>query len=114
MKTLTLSAWILLFTATTTHAGSLKNGLWTTSKCGSLSAAPMVNDSSVDAYNNSVAAINNWQQASSAYLDCMVKEANADNNAIAEAANKEQANYRQIEEMLKAALAEAGARLNNR
>lgn len=104
----------LLLVGATANAGALKNGKWTTSNCGAMPDVPALDDSSVDAYNNTITATNMWQQQATAYLDCMVKEANADNNAIADAANKEQDNYRQTANMLKATLSEAGARLNNR
>lgn len=114
MKNLRLFTLALLFVSATSTAGSLKNGKWTTSNCGVLPNVPLLDDSSVDAYNNSVAAITNWQQATTIYMTCMVKEATTDSNSIADAANKEQSNYNQTVSMIKAALAEASARLNNR
>ncbi len=51
---------------------------------------PVIDQSSVDAYNQSVKAINDWQQKANAYNGCLIKEANADNTLIANSANGEQ------------------------
>lgn len=114
MNNLRFLTLALIVASTTANAGALRNGKWTTSNCGAMPDVPAMDDSSVDAYNNTVNATNIWQQQATAYLECMVKEANADNKAIADAANTEQDNYRQTANMIKAALTEAGARLNNR
>lgn len=96
------------------QAGTLKNGNWTPNACGSLPQAPEVDGSSIDAYNNTLAAVNEWQQASATYFNCLVKEANDDNKTISNAANREQLNHRQIIDALKASLDEARAQFNNR
>ncbi len=77
------------------YAGSLANGEWTPSKCGDKPVAPVVDDQSVDSFNKSVKAINDWQQQAKIYYGCLVSEANADNALIAEKANREQAGYKQ-------------------
>ena len=51
---------------------------------------PIIDSSSAEAFNKSIAAINDWQKQLLAYHDCMVKEANADNAAISQAATTEQ------------------------
>jgi len=95
-KQLILSAAsvILSLSIGNAQAGSLSNGLWTPSGCGERPAAPTVNDQSVEGFNASVAAINEWQQRSKPYFECLIKEANADNNAIADSANKAQDDFR--------------------
>jgi len=77
-----------------TQAGSLHNGAWTPNGCGERPPAPTVNGQSVEDFNASVAAINDWQQRSKPYFECLIKEANADNNAIADSANKAQDDFR--------------------
>ena len=55
---------------------------------------PVIEQSSVDAFNNSVKMINEWQQKASAYNTCLINEANADNALIAKMANQEQSRFR--------------------
>ena len=82
-------------------AGSLTNASWTPSEaCGVKPALPTIDDSSIEAYNKSVAAINEWQKKANAYYECLVKEANADNAVIAETANREQEAYRQAVQII--------------
>lgn len=95
MKRFALTSWLLLLACTVANAGSLSKGTWTPSSCGSKPDAPVIDGSSVDTYNSSIAAIREWQQTSKVYFDCLVKEANADNNTIADTATKEQAKYRE-------------------
>ena len=75
----------------TANAGALENGTWSASSCGAMPQAPVVDSSSVDAFNKSVGKINDWQKQIQTYHDCMIKEANADNAAINKAATAEQA-----------------------
>ncbi len=82
-------------TAGAANAGTLVKGNWVPADCGAKPAVPSVDDRDVDAYNKSVAAINDWQQKARAYYECLIKEANADNNVIADTANREQAEYRE-------------------
>lgn len=105
---------ILVCLSTAAFAGTLKNGTWSPTGCGSLSDAPGIDDSSIDAYNNSIAAINNWEQASAIYFNCLVNEANQDNKTISSSANREQLNHQQILEAIKASLEQARARFSNR
>ena len=54
---------------------------------------PVIEQSSVDAFNNSVKVINEWQQKANAYNTCLINEANADNALIAKMANQEQSRF---------------------
>lgn len=94
MKTLLsiiiVSMWVALAPA---QAGSLGKGQWTADSCGSKPEAPNIDGSNIEAYNLSVTAINDWQQQSKTYFDCVVKEANTDNKLISETVNKDQDSY---------------------
>ncbi len=82
------------------YAGSLSNGSWQPSGCGTVPEAPTVSGDGIDSYNKSIAAINTWQQKSRDYFECLIKEANTDNTIIAEHANQAQAKYRQTVEKI--------------
>ena len=109
MKTALLIATAFLATAASTvHAGSLGNGSWSPSGCGSKPEVPVLDNSTIDTFNNSVTAINDWQQKSRTYLECLIKEANSDNKLIAETANKVQEQYREQLEKISAEAKAAG------
>jgi len=91
-KQLFFAASMLLVASAT--AGTITNGVWSPSGCGTEPPVPVIDQSSVDAYNQSVKAINDWQQKANAYNSCLIKEANADNALIANTANDEQARLR--------------------
>lgn len=82
------------------QAGNLANGGWTPRNCGVKPSAPSIADDSVETFNKSIAAINNWQQQAKVYFECLIKEANTDNGIIADTANKEQAEYRKSVEAI--------------
>ena len=84
------SAVALLITAFAANAGTFEKGAWSASGCGAMPETPVVDSSSVDAFNRSVGKINEWQQQIQTYHDCMIKEANADNAAINRSATSEQ------------------------
>ena len=113
-KAIKLSVGLLVCAASTSYAGSLSKDNWTPSGCGSLPATPVINDSSVDAFNKSVTEINNWQTTAKSYFECLVKEANADNSIIAEAANKAQAKYREEVTKISAEADAAGKKLESK
>lgn len=87
MKQRLFIAAILFATASVCSAGTLLKGGWTPTGCGPEPVQPKVNQSTVDSYNKSVAEINKWQKAVSAYNTCVVDEANKDNTTIAKSAN---------------------------
>jgi poly(3-hydroxybutyrate) depolymerase len=104
----------LMFMAVSATAGTLSNGSWSPANCGSEPAVPVIDQSSVDAYNQSVKAINDWQQKATAYNGCLIKEANADNAVIANAANNEQARLRSAIEKIQTETTAAKAKLDNK
>ncbi|OAI18416.1 MULTISPECIES: hypothetical protein [Methylomonas] len=101
MKTpiLSFSFCALLFAGPAT-AGTLSGGAWQPAGCGVKPDAPVIDDSDVDTFNKSIAAINAWQQKSRDYFECLIKEANTDNAIIAESANQAQAKYREAVEKI--------------
>jgi hypothetical protein len=95
MKLINITAIFCLVYTNVTFAGSLQNSQWTYSACGEKPALPEVNDRDVEAYNNSVKAINAWQEQANTYYACIISEANKDSTAITNKANAEQAVYKQ-------------------
>jgi len=112
MKTV-FSTVSLMLVAVSGTAGTIANGAWSPSGCGDEPAFPSIDQSSVAAYNQSVQAINDWQQKAHAYNDCLIKEANTDNSLIANAAKAEQARLRAAIEKIQAEAATAKAKLDN-
>jgi hypothetical protein len=84
------------------NAGTLNNGSWSPSGCGTRPEAPVIDIESVDAeaFNRSIKLINAWQKQIQAYHDCVVREANADASAINQAAAGEQAKINAASEKL--------------
>jgi len=110
MKNNLLLVFTLAMTvANTGLAGTLNNGVWSSKNCGKQPDAPIINDSDIDAYNLSIAAINDWQQKSRSYFECVIQEANADNKLIVDSTNQAQATYKETLEKITAG-AEAAAK----
>jgi hypothetical protein len=105
---------VLMFTAVSGMAGTITNGVWSPSGCGTEPLAPVIDQSSVDVYNQSVKAINDWQQKANVYNGCLIKEANADNTLIANAANDEQARLRAAIEKIQTETTAAKAKLDKK
>lgn len=103
---------VLMALENTAIAGSLANNAWQPTGCGSKPSVPVVDGSSVEAFNKSVVDINNWQQQAKAYFECLIKEANTDNNTIAESANHEQAVFQQDVEKTRIAAESAKNKLD--
>ncbi|MGZ5050171.1 MAG: hypothetical protein ACXWF8_09180 [Methylobacter sp.] len=103
-----------LFTAHSATAGTITNGTWAPSGCGSEPAVPVIDQSSVDAYNQSIKAINDWQQKATAYNSCLIKEANTDNGLIANIANDEQTRLRSNMEKIQAEATAAKEKLDKK
>ncbi|MDD4914893.1 MAG: hypothetical protein PHW13_07630 [Methylococcales bacterium] len=78
------------------QAGTLQNGEWTAGDCGAKPVAPQIDAHDAEAYNQSVTAINQWQQQANSYYECQVREANKDAGIIAAKARLSQEEYRQI------------------
>jgi hypothetical protein len=104
----------MMLTAVTGVAGTIANGAWLPSGCGTEPVVPVIDQSSVDAYNQSVKAINDWQQKATVYNGCLIKEANADNSLIANTANDEQARLRAAIEKIQVETTAAQARLDKK
>ena len=85
---------LVLFSVSVAIAGNVVNGVWVPSHCGSKQSEPVIDESSVDAYNKSIKEINDWQHLANDYMNCLINEANADNALIAKTANEEQAKFR--------------------
>ncbi|MGZ8184463.1 MAG: hypothetical protein ACXWT1_21170 [Methylobacter sp.] len=104
----------LMLTAVSGTAGTIANGTWLPSGCGAEPVVPVIDQSSVDAYNQSVKAINDWQQQATAYNACLIKEANADNALTANSANDEQARLKAAIAKIQAETAAAKAKLDEK
>jgi hypothetical protein len=85
---------LVLATSSYVHAGTLIDGKWSLAACGNKPETPVINQTNVEAFNQSVAKINTWQQQAKTYYECLIKEANTDNALIADTANAAQAEYR--------------------
>lgn len=72
------------------HAGTVADGTWKSALCGTKPPAAALDLSDPDAYNASVAAVDTYRQAIRGYIDCLVKEGNADIQAIAGTIKAEQ------------------------
>ncbi len=108
------TAAIMLATVSAGTAGTITNGKWSPSGCGTEPVVPVIEQSSVDAYNKSVKAINEWQQKANTYNTCLINEANADNALIAKTANEEQSRLRAAIEKIKTETTAAKAKLDSK
>jgi hypothetical protein len=106
-----LMASILLTCAASPIAGELKDGIWVSGTCGIRQEAPLINAGTLDSYNASVKAVNEWQLATKVYDDCLVKEANADSALIAKTATEEQDKLKEIINKINAELNAGRAQL---
>lgn len=97
-----LASPVMLAVAFAANAGTLDNGNWSPSGCGTLSEAPAVDSSNIDAINQSIAAVNEWQKQIQSYDECMIREANADTSTIANSANAKQTQYREASKKINA------------
>ena len=95
-------------------AGTIANGTWSPSGCGTVPAAPVIEQGSVDAYNKSVKEINEWQKKANAYNSCVINEANADNALIAKTANEEQRRFRAVIDKIKVDSTAAKAKVDGK
>ena len=108
------TAVIMVASVSAGTAGTITNGTWAPSACGTEPLVPVIEQSSVDAYNKSIKAINEWQQKANAYNTCLINEANADNAIIAKTANEEQSRLRAAIEKIKTDADAAKTRLDNK
>ena len=108
------AAAIMVATVSVGTAGTITSGAWSPSGCGTEPVIPVIEQSSVDAYNKSVKAINEWQQKANTYNACLINEANADNALIAKTANEEQSRLRAAIEKIKTDTDAAKAKLDSK
>ena len=108
------TAVIMVATASVGTAGTITNGTWSPSGCGTVPAAPVIEQGSVDAYNKSVKEINEWQKKANAYNSCVINEANADNALIAKTANEEQSRFRAVIDKIKVDSTAAKAKVDGK
>jgi hypothetical protein len=113
-KTIFIATLALLSCTGEPHAGSFANGAWTPSNCGSQPETPTIEDSSGEAYNNSLKGLKTWQAKAQTYVNCLINEANADSQAIAASANAEQERFGAAVSGLNAATAAAKAKLDKK
>jgi hypothetical protein len=97
----------LVFTVISASAGTLENGTWRPDGCGPVPETPAIVSSSADAFNQSIAAVNEWREKLRAFDECMINEANQDGAAIAEAAKAHQQRYQDASARLSDELAAA-------
>jgi hypothetical protein len=95
-------------------AGTMNNGVWAPSACGTEPLSPVVDLKSVDSYNKSIKDINEWQHKASNYNTCLINEANADNALIAKTANEEQSRFRALVDKIKFDTESAKVALDNK
>ena len=84
------------------EAGGFANGVWSPSGCGAKPEAPALSLKDVDAYNNSIAAIDTYRKSVQPYLNCLTQEANADIQAISKSANASQQAAKEANEKIQA------------
>ena len=91
MKKSLLFFFLILLTPTSSSAGTLINGAWSPSGCEK-PEPPIIESASAEKFNQSVDAINEWQDRALKYNSCLIKEANADSELITKTANDVLAN----------------------
>jgi hypothetical protein len=105
---------VILVAASVGTAGTISNGVWSPSACGTEPEVPVVDQDSVETYNQSIQTINEWQQKANAYNACVINEANADNAVIAKTATEGQNKFRAAVEKIKTATDAAKAKLDGK
>lgn len=96
----TLLATTLIFTAFSGTAGTINKGAWVPNNCGVEPEPPVVDQTTFETFNQSIALINEWQQKANTYNACLINEANVDNALIAKTANDQQSRFRAIVEKI--------------
>jgi hypothetical protein len=84
-----LAAGAFVALTATAQAGTLQNGTWTATGCGTdPGAAPTMDGKNQKTYNASAKDFTAWQDKAKAYIQCATAEAQADSNVIVGTANK--------------------------
>ncbi|MGC4061725.1 MAG: hypothetical protein QM749_13100 [Aquabacterium sp.] len=91
---------LALSAALSARAGVIGNGNWSPSGCGDKPQPPTLDLRNADDYNRSVGGVNAYRQAIRAYLDCLVKEANADMQNVSRSAGEAQRLAKQADEKI--------------
>lgn len=99
--------------AVSSTAGTLTKDGWEPSECGLKPIAPALNYDSVPGFNDSVAAINAWQQEALVYYSCMTKEANADVKRIHDKVEQQQKDHKDLVESINAETLDVKQRVEN-
>lgn len=108
----TFLAATMILAAFSGTAGTLAKGAWVPDNCGTEPEVPVIDQSTFETYNQSIAVINDWQQKANSYNACLIKEANADNALIAKTANDRQSRFKAAIEQIKNDTAAAKAQLD--
>ena len=106
------TAVILVAAASVGTAGTISNGAWSPSACGTEPEVPVIEQDSVESYSQSIKTIDEWQQKAYAYNSCVINEANADNAVIVKTANEKQNKLRATVEKIKTDTDAAKAKLD--
>jgi len=86
MLTRILAAAAFATLSVAAQAGTLQNGVWTTT-CTPPGDVPPIADKSPEAYNKSAKALQGWQTAAQQFQTCMQGQAKADSDVIVTTAN---------------------------
>ena len=104
---------LFLLAATNANAGTITNNAWLPSACGPAPVAPKVESSSLDAYNRSVTAVNQYRKSIRTFQDCLIQEANGDIKTISKSANEAQLATKEADEKILADIKAADRKLGN-
>ncbi|RZK99154.1 MAG: hypothetical protein EOP36_20130 [Rubrivivax sp.] len=105
-----LFSTLSLFTCLSAEAGTVSAGAWTPTGCGAKPVTPQLDLKDPDAFNRSVARINTYRQAIGPYIDCLVKEANADIQAVTKSATAAQQAVKEANDKIQADVKAADAK----
>lgn len=95
---------LALLAAGSCQAGAIANGSWSPSACGPKPEVASLDLKDPDAFNRSVDGVNAYRQKINVYLNCLVKEANADIQTINQAATAAQQAARAADDKIQADL----------
>ena len=70
------------------QAGTIANGVWTTSCPGNPGAAPTMDGHNQASYSKSAKEYQAWQEKAAPFQTCIANEAKTDQTAVVEGANK--------------------------
>jgi hypothetical protein len=89
IRTLVATAFATVSLIGAASAGTITNGVWTPTTCGSdPGPAPVMNGKDQKTYSASAKEFQAWQDKAKAYVTCVSAEAKTDQSAIVDTANK--------------------------